>query len=57
MDLTKIKEGMVESEPLINDDEVQTESHCEECENAQNESSPSESSALVEVDISNLPLR
>lgn len=48
---------MVENEPTINDEEVQTENNCEECENIQNESSPSEINEPVEIDTSNLPLR
>lgn len=59
VDLTKIKEGMVENEPTINDEETHTENNCEECESSQNESSPNENneSPTVEIDTTNLPLR
>lgn len=49
---------MVENEPAITDEEVQTESNCEECESIQNESSPSENNeSVVEIDTTNYSLR
>lgn len=51
VDLVKIKEGMVEHEPIIN------ESCNSDNESNQDDSSPEDSAPSLETDISPLPLR